>query len=94
MAVAATAAIFQKTVIDTFMRKDAVRPSEAIHFEPDGNSQRRIFEGLTKADIIKAEGARWHLDVAAYKAAHRKQWYKILAVIGLVIAAAAVATLR
>ena len=90
---AAVVALGQQAVIDAFMRTDAVRPSEAIFFEPKGYIQRNLFDSYTRAGIIKPEGARWFLDIPAYNAAKRKQRYKAAAVAGLLTAAAAVAAL-
>ena len=94
MAAAAVAAsLSQQAVVDAFMRSDAVRPSEAIFFQPKGSIQRSFFTSYTKAGIIKPEGARWFLDVPAYNAAKRKHRRTVAAVAGLLAAAAAVAAL-
>ncbi len=58
------------------MLADAVRPSEAMFFEPRGSVQRSMFRSYTRAGIIKPEGARWYLDLSAYgatKCARRKK---------------------
>lgn len=86
-AAAAAVALDQQAVIQAFMRTDAVRPAEAIFFEPKGSFQRSFFRSYTKAGIIKAEGARWYLDVPAYCAAKRSQRKKVFVILGALAAA-------
>ena len=90
---AAVVALDQQAVIDAFMRADAVRPAQAIFFEPNGSIQRSFFLSFTKAGIIKAEGARWYLDLAAHSAAKRSRRKKTLVIAALLGAAAGLAVL-
>lgn len=85
---AVVAALGQRAVIDAFMRTDAVRPAQAILFEPRGLVQRRFFLRFTDAGIIKPEGKRWYLDVPAYSAAKRGRRKKMIAVAALAAAVA------
>ena len=85
---AVLASIDQQAVVDAFMRADAVRPSEAIFFEPKGSIQRSMFRSFTEAGIIKPEGARWYLDLPAYSAAKRSRRKKVITIAALLAAAA------
>ena len=89
-AAAAAVAISHQAVIDVFMRADAVRPSEAIFFEPKGSIQRSFFNSNVKAGIIKPEGARWFLDVPTYNVAKRRQRKTALIAAAALAAVAAV----
>lgn len=93
----ATAAVVvardQQAVIDAFMGADAVRPGQAIVFEPKGGIQRSFFRRFTEAGIIKPEGPRWYLDVAAYSTLGRKRRKKTLTVAAILAVAAGVVAL-
>ena len=92
-AAAAAVALDQQAVVTAFMRADAVRPSEAILFEPKGSIQRSFFRDYTKAGIIKPEGARWYLSIPAYHAYKKQQRRKVAVVAGVLAAIAGAALL-
>lgn len=92
-AAAAAVALNQQAVITAFMRADAVRPSEAIVFEPKGSIQRSFFRDYTKAGIIKPEGVRWYLSIPAYHAYKKRQKRRVAVAGGVLAAVAGIALL-
>ena len=94
MATAAAALIARarREIQHHFFAADAVRPDRAVAFDPGSGIERRQFERMRAADIIREDspGLYW-LDVVAYDVAlrrrHQFQRNLLLAVIAILLVA-------
>lgn len=86
--VAAPAALAgaRRRVASYFLTRDAVRPNDAIPFETRSPVQRRMFERLLDAGILRSAGNhRYFLDVVAYQQANNRRHGRVIKAAGAAI---------
>jgi len=83
--------IARRRLIDHFFAADAVRPEEAISFEPSSFREHRALEQLEHHGVLHAiADGRYYLDVPAYQEFRSdiRQRAGIMIAVGVVIGAA------
>jgi hypothetical protein len=71
------AAIARRRIVRHFFSADAVRPQDAVTYEPGSALERRVFERLLDRRVVYGTGeGRFYLDVTALeedRAEHRRK---------------------
>lgn len=81
----------RRRVIEHFMRANAVSPDKAITFESARFVQRRMFDRLVRAGVLKPAEGGHYLDVPAYEANSRLRRQRAGIIVGAVALAGAAA---
>lgn len=81
----------RRRVIEQFMRANAVSPDQAIRFETGNFIQRRTFDRMVDAGVLKAAPGGHYLDVPAYEANSRQRRKRAGLIVGAVALAGAAA---
>ena len=96
MATAAAAIIAKarRRIIDHLMMANAVSPESAVGYEPNSIAQRRQFERLQAAGVIKeARNDEYWIDIPAYSAWANRRRRRMIALLIVVVIAAALGAL-
>lgn len=82
-AVAAAAAKAQRDVVSHFLSRNAVTPQAAASFDPPRRLQRRAFERLTRAEVLKpGDNGGWYLDAPVWDSYSRRRRHIALGMAG------------
>ena len=96
MATAAAAIIAKarRRILDHLMMANAVSPEAAVGYEPNSIAQRRQFERLQGAGVIKEARTReYWLDIPAYRDWANRRRRRIIALMVVVVIAVALGAL-
>src|SRR5690242_2870078 len=96
MATAAAAIIAKarRRILDHLMMANAVSPETAVGYEPNSIAQRRQFERLQGAGVIKeARTGEYWLDIPAYRDWANRRRRRIIALMVVVVIAVALGAL-
>lgn len=81
----------RRKVASYFLSRDAVRSNDAVRFETRSPVQRRMFERMLDAGIIRAAGNHtYFLDVVEYERANEKRRKRVLTAVGAAVGLAVV----
>lgn len=76
----------RRRVARYFLSRDAVRPNDAVQFATRSPVQRRMFERLLDAGVIRSAGNdRYFLDVVAFDEANEKRRKRVMTAAGAAV---------
>lgn len=81
----------RRKVASYFLSQNAVRANDAVRFETRSPTQRRVFENMVDAGIIRAVGNHgYFLDVVEYERVSEKRRKRVLTAVGAAVGLAVV----
>jgi len=81
----------RRKVASYFLARNAVRPNDAVPFETRSPAQRRVFERMFDAGLIRAAGNHtYFLDVVEYERVNEKRRKRLLTAAGAAVGLAVV----
>jgi len=95
MAMPPVAPIAERKLAAQFLDQGATSLADAVPFAPSRPAQRRAFERLKGADVLKTDGlGRWYLDEAQWRRHRSNRRTRVILTMLAVAAAGAFAALR
>lgn len=95
MAAAPVRPLAERRLVRLFLDAGAISMADAIAFAPTSPGQRRAFERLKGADVLRTDGqGRWYLDEERWGARRSDRRTRVVLTMLAVAAAGAFAALR